>query len=105
LDYILSTSNQIQNTVLDVCTHLHKMLATVMTTLLFFDFYSIVFYLDKFSEGILTVYVRDVWTMCMLISNMTRILTLIFTVTRNRYHTTIVLCLLSRVDNNLFLIN
>jgi len=59
-------------------------------------------FLDTLSEGILNMSVRVLWTIYMLVSNVTSILALLYTVTMNRNHMTNVLCLLSRVDNKLF---
>jgi hypothetical protein len=73
-----------------------------MIILLLYGLYDSILFLDTLSEGILNISVRVVWTIYMSVSNLTSILTLLFTVTRNMNHMTKVLCLLSRVDKKLF---
>ena len=85
-----------------VCTYSHIILVTILIILLLHDLYKSILFLDTLSEGLLNLSVRVLWTNYMLVSNLTRILTSLYTVTRNRNHMTNVLCLLSRVDNKLF---
>jgi hypothetical protein len=53
-------------------------------------------------DPMFNVIVRIVWIIHVLVLHLTSILTILFTVTRNRNHMTNTLCLLSRVDNKLF---
>jgi len=85
-----------------VCTYSLFILITVVIILLLYVLYNSILFLVALSEGILNTSVRAVWTIYMLVSNLTSILTLLFTVTRKRNHVTKVLCLLSCVYNKLF---
>ena len=84
------------------CTVCHIIQATVMILLLLYGLYNNVLTFFEYSQLTFNVFVRVVWIVNLLVSHLTSILTLIFSVTRNRNHMTNVLCLLSRVDNKLF---
>jgi hypothetical protein len=84
------------------CTFCHVIQTTVMIFLLLFGLYSSVLTAVEYSESTFNVFVRVVCIINILVSNFTGILSLLFTVTRNRNHMTNVLSLLSRVDNKLF---
>jgi hypothetical protein len=86
----------------NVCTYSHIILVTVLIILLLLGLYNSMLFLDTLSEGVLNISVRVVWTIYVLVSNLTSTLALPFTVTRNRNHMANVLCLSSRVDNKLF---
>ena len=84
------------------CTFCHVIQAAVMILLLLYGLYNSVLTLVEYSEHIFNVNLRIVWIISVLVSHLTSILTLLFSVTRNRNHMTNVLCLLSRVDSKLF---
>ena len=84
------------------CTFCHVIQATVLILLLLYGLYSSVLTLVQYNLLMFHVNLRIVWIINTLVSHLTSILTLLFTVTRNRNHMTNVLCLLSRVDKKLF---
>ena len=84
------------------CTFCRIIQATVMILLLLYGLYNSVFTFVENIYPMFNVTVRIVWIINVLISHLTSILIIIFSVTRNRNHMANILCLLSRVDNKLF---
>ena len=84
------------------CTFCHIIQATVMILLLLYGLYNSVLTLAEYTQLMFNVNLRIVWVVNVLVSHLTSILTLLFTVTRNRNHMTNMLSLLSCVDNKLF---
>jgi hypothetical protein len=62
------------------CTYSHIILVTILIILLLYGLYNSILFLDTFSEGVLNISVRVVWTNYVLVSNLTIILALLFTV-------------------------
>ena len=73
-----------------------------MILLLLYGLCDYVLTLVEYSDPIFNVIVRILWIINVLFSYLTSIVSLFFTVTRNRNRMTNVLCLLSRADNKLF---
>ena len=84
------------------CTSCHIIQAAVMIFLLLYGLCTNVLTLVEDSDAMFNVIVRIVWIINVLLLHLTSILTLLFSVTRNRNHMTKVLRLLSRVDSKLF---
>ena len=84
------------------CTFWHIIQATVIILLLLYGLYNSVLTVADYNQPMFNVNLRIVWIINGLASHLTSILTLIFSVTRNRNHMTNMLSLLSRVDNKLF---
>ena len=72
-----------------------------MILLLLYGLYISVLVSFEYSETVTSVMVRAVWIIYVLVSHLTCILALLFSVTRTRNHMTIVF-LLSHADNKLF---
>ena len=83
------------------CTFCHIIQATIMILLLLYGLYISVLETAEYSETVTSVMVRAVWIIYVLVSHLTCILALLFSVTRTRNHMTIVF-LLSHADNKLF---
>jgi hypothetical protein len=80
----------------------HIMHVTLMIILLLCSLCYNVLNLVAYNDSDFNIFVRIVWIINVLVSHMTSIIALLFSVTRNRNHMTNVMSLLSCVDNNLF---
>jgi hypothetical protein len=63
-----------------VFTYSHIIFVRVLIILLLCDLYNSILLLDTLSEGLLNIYFRVLWTIYMLVSNLTSLLALLFTV-------------------------
>ena len=84
------------------CTICHIIQATLIILLLLYGLYNSVLTLVEYSDIRFNINLRIVWIINVLVSHLASILTLLFSVTRNRNHMTNMLSFLSRVDKKLF---
>jgi hypothetical protein len=84
------------------CTFCHIIQATLLILLLMYGLYNSVLNFVNYNLPMFIVNLRVIWIIWVVVTHLTSIPTLLFTVTRNRNHTTNMLSLLSRVDNKLF---
>jgi len=84
------------------CNFCHIIQATLLILLLLYGLYNSVLTFVNYNQPMYSVNLRIGWIICIVVTHLTSILTLLSTVTRDRNHMTNMLLLLSRVDNKLF---
>jgi hypothetical protein len=83
----------------------HIIQVTLMILFLLFGLFSNILSTIQHTASVFNVTIRVVWIITILLSHVTNVLALLFSVTRTRYHMANVLSFISFIDNKLFLKN